>query len=491
MKLDFDRYRDKVAACWIGKNIGGTMGGPYEHSRTLLDVRGFATEPGEPLPNDDLDLQLVWLHALENVGPQHIDADTLGELWLSFITPHWNEYGVAKANLMQGLRPGLTGDCHSTWKHSNGAWIRTEIWACAAPALPALAAWYAIEDARVDHGCGEGTVAAAFVAAMQSAAFGGCRMEECIAVGMAAIPAGSRVAQSVRLVQECYRSGREWTQARNAVQEQNADIGTGWFEAPSNVAYAVLGLLYGEGDFKRSMLTAINCGDDTDCTAATVGATMGLLYGTAGIPADWSAYIGDKIVTISLSRGTVGKSFPSTCTELGDRIARVAPAVLQYYSGRYDKHRPYTVTFGEEDIPADAAQLFTRAVEQAVQPLLDKAAPYTMEFSHTLLRAAVTLSAPRIAPGGSVDVHIEFSSRLYFENQPYTLALRWILPDGFTAQGERTVFLPGWDIHTDPVTGYDCTLTAGETVAATERVVLEVLPAGRHTALYISFVLMG
>ena len=24
------RYEDKVRACWIGKNIGGTMGAPFE-----------------------------------------------------------------------------------------------------------------------------------------------------------------------------------------------------------------------------------------------------------------------------------------------------------------------------------------------------------------------------------------------------------------------------------------------------------------------------
>ena len=59
MKINFNTYKDKVEACWIGKNIAGTMGTPYEGRREILDVKGFVTEPGEPLPNDDLDLQLV------------------------------------------------------------------------------------------------------------------------------------------------------------------------------------------------------------------------------------------------------------------------------------------------------------------------------------------------------------------------------------------------------------------------------------------------
>ena len=83
MKLNYKSYQDKVRACWIGKNIGGTIGGPYECLKDILDVKGFSSEKGEPLPNDDLDLQLVWLHALETEGPHKINASLLGEFWLS------------------------------------------------------------------------------------------------------------------------------------------------------------------------------------------------------------------------------------------------------------------------------------------------------------------------------------------------------------------------------------------------------------------------
>ena len=57
IKFNRERLYDKIYACWIGKNIGGTMGTPYEGSRALNDISGFVTPPGEPLPNDDLDLQ--------------------------------------------------------------------------------------------------------------------------------------------------------------------------------------------------------------------------------------------------------------------------------------------------------------------------------------------------------------------------------------------------------------------------------------------------
>lgn len=53
---------------------------------------------GEPFPNDDLDLQLVWLNAVEKYG-RHINSAIMGEYWLSYITPGWDEYGAYMANL--------------------------------------------------------------------------------------------------------------------------------------------------------------------------------------------------------------------------------------------------------------------------------------------------------------------------------------------------------------------------------------------------------
>ena len=59
IKLNREMLKDKVYACWIGKNIGGTLGGPYEGKRQVNNVEGFSTKAGEPLPNDDLDLQIM------------------------------------------------------------------------------------------------------------------------------------------------------------------------------------------------------------------------------------------------------------------------------------------------------------------------------------------------------------------------------------------------------------------------------------------------
>lgn len=61
----------------------------------------------------------------------------------------------------------------------------------------------------------------------------------------------------------------------------------GWFQSPRNVAFTIIGWLYGESDFGKSICIAVNCGDDTDCTGATMGSLFGIISGTKAIPEKW------------------------------------------------------------------------------------------------------------------------------------------------------------------------------------------------------------
>ena len=498
MKLNFKDYNDKVYACWVGKNIGGTMGFPFEGRREILDVKGFSTAPGVVLPNDDLDLQLVWLYALENFGPYAINAANLGEHWLSFIVPHWNEYGIGKLNMKRGLPPPMAGDFDNDWCNSNGAWIRTEIWATVCPAMPHIAAKYAMEDAMVDHGAGEGTYAAAFVAAMQSAAFAINDLRKCIEIGLAATPSESRMAKSIKFILECFDKGMSWVDTRNAVQQLNSDIGDGWFEAPSNVAYTVIGLLWGEGDFKKSMITAINCGDDTDCTGATVGATLGILYGTAGIPKDWREYIGDDIVTISIARGNNGKNVPKTCTELTERVVKLAPVVLGSYAIRHHEWK-----FSGDFVPGYSVELCdTTDTDGAYEKLMELSTeagkissglkPNSIYVENVLMTAQATLDrAPEIKAGGEIGFHLHIQSKRYFEDEPRAVEVRWLLPDGFTAEGPRALMVKGFNIHSDGSVDADYIIKAGDNVNTQNRMVVEIFASGRCTPLYLYFPIFG
>ena len=100
------------------------------------------------------------------------------------------------------------------------------------------------------------------------------------------------------------------------------------FDAPSNIGIMMIGWYYGEGDFGKTLCTAVNCGEDTDCTAATLGAVWGILYGTEGIPSKWTDPIGDEIKTLSLDRTHELYKICNTVTELTDRITNLMPAFM-------------------------------------------------------------------------------------------------------------------------------------------------------------------
>ena len=140
MVLDFKTYRDKVLGCWTGKNIGGVFGAPFEGIRQFNDATFYVQDLSMgPPPNDDLDLQIAWLAAVERYG-RNVNASILGDYWLSYIIPNWVEYGMGKVNLRAGMAPPISGALDNEYKNSCGCYIRSEIWACLAPGNPALAA---------------------------------------------------------------------------------------------------------------------------------------------------------------------------------------------------------------------------------------------------------------------------------------------------------------------------------------------------------------
>jgi len=316
-------FRDRVYACWLGKNIGGTLGMPFEGKKEPQNISYYTNlKPGEPAANDDLDLQLLWLKAMEEHGGR-VDARILGEYWLKYVPVDWNEYGVGKKNMRLGLLPPLSGEYdNARWKHSNGAWIRSEIWACLAPGCPALAARMAREDACVDHGSGEGTLAEIFTASVESAAFVERDRDKLIAIGLSMIPSDSNLAAAIRSALEARKSGKDWKAARLDVIQ--ASEKTGWFQAPRNVAYTILGWLYSDGDFGKGLCTAVNCGDDTDCTGATLGSIFGILEGSKGIPQNWSEPVGRTIKTVAIK----GVEHPRNLDELTDRTVAMTKKIL-------------------------------------------------------------------------------------------------------------------------------------------------------------------
>ncbi len=298
--LDEKTLYDKIYACWLGKNIGGTLGGPVEGQMRVMDIKWYPklSEDGA-LPNDDLDLQLVNLHALQVKGAA-ITADDIAETWREHVFFPFDEYGCASTNMRCGFKPPFSGSFDNCFADCMGSPIRSEIWAAVAAGDPGLAASLAVRDAIVDHAGGEGVYGEIFNAAMQAAAYENSDKESLIESALECIPEECIVYKAVALALCLYREGKPLSFVREEVLRNYGS--PNFTYAPQNIAFGVCGILYGE-DFEDAILKTVNLGYDTDCTVATAAATLGIMYGTEYIPEKWSRPVGDRIVVSAMVRG--------------------------------------------------------------------------------------------------------------------------------------------------------------------------------------------
>jgi len=495
--LSLKDYRSSVLGCWMGKSIGGTLGAPMEWRRQVNNVTFYTQETdGNPLPNDDLDLQLVWLVALEEKGID-IDATVLAEYWLTYITPHWAEYGAAKINLKGGMQPPYSGMENNPHKDSCGAFIRSEIWACIAPGHPEVAVRYACEDAKVDHGNGEGTYAEIFCAAMESAAFVVKDIHKLIDIGLSYIPETSGVARVVRMVVEEYRAGRPYLDVRDeimrkyraqymayaGISQEDRDKGfadgpVGW-DAPANIGYVVIGLLYGEGDFEKSICYTVNCGEDTDCTGATVGSIFGIIHGVDAIPEKWIKPIGRSIKTMCINLGELPGVVPPDIDNLSKRVEAIAKQVaLRYIPGLELSEVKETDLTG-----FDSQQLYHPNPGKPYYPGLD-CCLHKFNLFHISVEYP---DGPYIKNNTPARVKVKIANKY---KTPQYLKIKWYFDEDITVTPSRSgkVFCGTWR---SSEAGIDFEISVPVVKESVVRGVLEVTVEGRHTVMLVPVALLN
>lgn len=314
MEMNADLLRSKIYGCWMGKSIGGTLGLPVEGKLGPLSLTYYDPVPTIAPPNDDLELQLVWLDIVEKCDGK-LTADDFGQAWLRHIHYMWDEYGRCRWNLRRGVPASEAGLFENHFHAGMGSPIRSEIWACLFINDPESAAYYAGLDASLDHGV-EGIAGEVLFAIMQSLVAGGTPLREAIEESLKHLPGSCETAAVVQGVLKDYLGGVEpWESRKRILQKHDNENFT---HAPLNVAIAIWALLYGEGDFEKSILLSTNAGYDTDSTAATVGATLGLQCGLEGIPAKWKDPIGDGVYLGPGIRDLPGAA--KTLSDLTDQV---------------------------------------------------------------------------------------------------------------------------------------------------------------------------
>ena len=293
-KLSYKTYLDKAYGCWLGKSIGGACGALSENNKALLHYTLDNVFPEVIPPNDDLDLQVLWLvDLLEKKGT----ALTTTDFAKSFAAHNIclaNEYSVAIRNVECGILPPTSGlFTNNYFKCSMGCPIRSEIWGVVAPGSPETAKSYAMADGIVDHDM-PSVYFEIFNAVMECEAFFEDDIEKLIAKGLEYIPEDCIIYDVVTYALDLYKSGTPWEKARNRLVARFGAQDASY--APVNCGLILFSLLYGEKDYTNTLLYSVNGGYDTDCTAATALSILGIITGAKNTPEFWLNKIGSGLV---------------------------------------------------------------------------------------------------------------------------------------------------------------------------------------------------
>ena len=368
--LSGDTFRDKVMGCWLGKNCGGTLGTPVETAwgqEEMYDLWWYPELQSGGLPNDDLEMQLVWLEALRAKGPD-LQAADLSQSWLDHIGYNFDEYGLNKTNLRLGLQPPVSGAWNNWFVDCMGCPIRSEVWACVAPGVPRVAARYAYEDAICDHAGGESVFGELFNVAIQSAAFVVDDAQLLLDIGLSYVPDGSATRTAIEAARQAHADGLDWRQARAAVLAATPSPIAQY--SPINLGFQVIGWLYGT-DFGDALCKTVNCGYDTDSSGGSIGSWLGIRAGLSQLPAKWVEPFGFGLSTNEswggvrhLSDGS--RPIPTDVEELTSQVMEVAPQILRHHGVALDGS---TLTIDEADLYADDSirALWTRSPWQLRQ----------------------------------------------------------------------------------------------------------------------------
>lgn len=315
-------YPVRCYAGWLGKIIGVRLGAPvegweYDRIREVLgeNVFDYIVDYHEFAADDDTNGPLFFLRALKDyVCSEELTAEEIGRTWLNY-TPYehgfywWGGYGIstehtAYLNLRAGIpapRSGSIAQNGKTVAEQIGGQIFIDTWGLVNPGNPERAARFARKAASVSHD-GEGICGGMFVAACIAQAFVEHEIRPVIEKGLSVLPLNCEYVRMARNVIAFYdKYPEDWRECYRYVRENYGyDRYPGNCHIIPNSAVMVLAMLYGDGDFTRTIGICTMCGWDTDCTTGNVGTILGVLVGLDGIDEKWRQPVHDLLVCSSV-----------------------------------------------------------------------------------------------------------------------------------------------------------------------------------------------
>jgi len=300
------QLKDKIKGGWAGQVIGVTFGGPYEFrfNGTLIgDYQSLKWYDGylkntmvnNPGLYDDLYMDLTFVDVFEKHG---FDAplDSFANAYANAGYMLWHANQAGRYNIQHGIKAPLSGH----WMNNPHAdcidyQIEADFAGLMSPGMPNAAS--AISD-KIGHimNYGDGWYGGVYVGAMYSLAFTSGNIYYIVSEALKTIPKQSNFYQCISDVISWHaKYPKDWKQAWLEVQKKWADdsgCADGVFvpfniDATVNAAYVVIGLLYGQGDFTKTLEITTRCGQDADCNPSTAAGVLGTVVGYDKIPGYW------------------------------------------------------------------------------------------------------------------------------------------------------------------------------------------------------------
>jgi hypothetical protein len=322
VQIKISELKDKIAGAWIGQMIGNIYGLPHEnkyvkapgpenwpygYTKNLDKLKKY----NGAFSDDDTDVEYMYLLQMRSFGPEPTYAQ-LRDAWMYHIRDRvWLANRAALGLMHFGYTPPFTGskDLNPHWYQIDPQLIN-EIWAFTAPGMVSYAASKSDWAARItsDDWGAEPTV---FYGAMYAAAFFEKDINKLIGIGIGALPPDGRFTATANEMIELHaKYPADWKAAWQEMAQKyyidEPDMTKTIWNANLNGACAILAMLYGEGDFQRTLDLSCAMGFDADNQAATVAGLLGIIYGFNGLPENlylpvegWELPFNDNYVNIT------------------------------------------------------------------------------------------------------------------------------------------------------------------------------------------------